>query len=59
MPKKITSLNRAKIYHPGRIHPLFSTNVITYNKTMPDGNVENSSELNAIDAREWVNDNKL
>jgi len=58
MAHKITQLKKSKIYHPKGSQSLFSTNVITCNKTTSDGNVENISELNAIDARDWVDENQ-
>jgi hypothetical protein len=58
MPKKITRLNKAKIYRPAGVSPLFATNIITNNKTRTDGNVENISEINASAARDWVNENE-
>ena len=58
MAQKITHLEKAKIYHPKNPDPIFSTNVITCNQTTSDGNVENISELNAIDARDWVDENQ-
>ena len=57
MAHKITHADKSKIYRPKSPLPIFSTNVITNNKTTSDGNVENISELNAIAARDWVNEN--
>lgn len=58
MSKKITRLNRAKIYRPTHADSLFATNVITCNKTTSDGNVENIDEENALEARDWVDENQ-
>lgn len=58
MPKKITRLNKAKIYRPAGVSSVFATNIITNNKTRTDGNVENISEINASAARDWVNENE-
>ena len=56
---KVTHLDKSKIYRRKNPAPIFATNVITCNQTDSDGNVENINEINAIDAREGVNDNKL
>lgn len=58
MSKKITKLSRARIYRPANAGALFTTNVITCNKTGSDGTVENIMEANALDAREWVDENQ-
>ena len=58
MPKTINHGNKAKIYHPKGISPQYATNIITANKTLADGSVQNESEANAVYAREWVDENQ-
>ncbi|MEG0614878.1 MAG: hypothetical protein RR540_03905 [Oscillospiraceae bacterium] len=54
---KVSKAARQKIYNANTKSPLFSTNIITDNKTKPDGNVENFNESNAAFGRKWVDDN--
>lgn len=58
MSRKIRNLGKTKIYRPNRVvAPTFETNIITDNKTLPNGNVVNVSEENAEYARDWVDAN--
>lgn len=59
MSYKIKKADKAKIYRarPNGVAGIFSTNIITDNKTTADGNVVNKSPYNAVAAREWVDEN--
>ncbi len=59
MAKKITTYNKAKIFHPKNIVPIGETNIITDNVTKLDGCVKNQSPINADMARKWVDENHM